>query len=1321
MSLPVRIFISYARKDLEPLEALETHLSNLKRQKVIEVWTDQKLLASTEWSPELLGKPRSAQVVLVLMSPDMMASDFIHDTELTETLERHTRGEVRVVPVLVRPTDLKGHAFDKFQGLPRNFKPVVEWTNRDAAWVDVVKELRPLIEALRQGSKVDRPQITQIDTDLSSGGESRKPTRAAPPAPTPTPAQETSPQSLTLLHISDLHFGQARGEGRIHFDQRKVVSELVKDAAKMRQALGSPDAVLVTGDIAFKADPAEYRQADDWLRELAHVVGVSPEKVWLVPGNHDVDRGQATKPLMRKAVHGSLRSAPSGLDDYLLPENRDDFESSLWPKLQPYSDFARPWAAPTLSPAHPFWRQEQTSPLGKLTLVGLNSCLLSLDNTDAKANLALSKAQLHRLFEKLPEQSLTLALMHHPPDWLSDGDELLKELQKHPHLLFTGHVHTLGGGANHGLGQGGRLHLTAGAAHASPNEPGQHSYAWIRLSRDGLEWYPRVYSERWNEFRADSDRLEDGTIVQQLDAWALPKRLRDWLVAPLAAPDIQKTAPTLATAVLPPYSPRPEAHIKPGDRVALVDFRGSLTTEAQLKQFQRFTPDVQAFPLANDERDALELLKREDVDSGPVAHLCYQLEVIVAQLKDDAGTPLHLFVAGPFWTGMWLARVLDRETRFNSRIFYQFDSATQQWLRFFDAQAINAQVIDAQAHTTKDFFSESQESWPRGDSAPSIRDAVLSIEFRSVRPEELEQVLIPLEKATVFRLRPARSSTIDNAAQADAARSQILALLERIRLLLPADGRIHLLTSAPLALMMGVAEALRETVFSSILIYDYLPKAGYHPVLDLMSGFATSTGYDTFYLTEIRWSHIKRFRQTALTLPARPGWFVFAGPNASGKSTVLQSLALGLIGKSRADSIFHGEEELPQNWISRGQSEGSLSLTLHRLPPLGLKAVDFDATHTLRWRLDNGSLLSSEEATDSRNQASRPRTQQFLFLAGYGAFRRLSGHSDDAQKRARSPIGTVIGLFDERVSLAEGVVWLQELDYAGNKNVISQAIQLLNDGLLPLEQEGSTNQPLPARMELTRISPEGLWIQQRYRDGLTQEFPLQTLSDGYRSVVALVLDLFRRIVEHCQRHRPHRSYFEASNFALGTPQFPPQSSQQNMNPARRDHQDETAHVRILCPGIVLIDEVDAHLHPAWQRYIGFWLKAHFPGIQFLVTTHSPYICQAAEEDGLIRLSSPAERSGTLNIIEGTERFTILNGEADETALSSLFGLSRTHSDPSERLRQEAAALEARLLRRQEQKGDIARFEALMDILPASLRGELEGLLQRAKSRSGHQP
>lgn len=63
---------------------------------------------------------------------------------------------------------------------------------------------------------------------------------------------------------------------------------------------------------------------------------------------------------------------------------------------------------------------------------------------------------------------------------------------------------------------------------------------------------------------------------------------------------------------------------------------------------------------------------------------------------------------------------------------------------------------------------------------------------------------------------------------------------------------------------------------------------------------------------------------------------------------------------------------------------------------------------------------------------------------------------------------------------------------------------------------------------------------------------------------------------------------------------------------------------IAAPGVVIIDEVDAHLHVSWQRRIGTWLKAHFPNVQFIVTTHSPYICQEADPGGLIRLPGPGK-------------------------------------------------------------------------------------------------
>ncbi len=109
-----------------------------------------------------------------------------------------------------------------------------------------------------------------------------------------------------------------------------------------------------------------------------------------------------------------------------------------------------------------------SSPLGSLLVLGLSACLLCLDDKDANTNLALSQAQRNALLLEPPENTLILALVHHPPEWLSDGRELSAELAKHPHILLSGHMHNAGGGVLHPLGARALLRVSAGASHAPP-------------------------------------------------------------------------------------------------------------------------------------------------------------------------------------------------------------------------------------------------------------------------------------------------------------------------------------------------------------------------------------------------------------------------------------------------------------------------------------------------------------------------------------------------------------------------------------------------------------------------------------------------------------------------------------------------------------------------------------------------------------------------------------------------------------------------------------------------------------------------------------
>ncbi|MCX6872973.1 MAG: AAA family ATPase [Verrucomicrobia bacterium] len=99
---------------------------------------------------------------------------------------------------------------------------------------------------------------------------------------------------------------------------------------------------------------------------------------------------------------------------------------------------------------------------------------------------------------------------------------------------------------------------------------------------------------------------------------------------------------------------------------------------------------------------------------------------------------------------------------------------------------------------------------------------------------------------------------------------------------------------------------------------------------------------------------------------------------------------------------------------------------------------------------------------------------------------------------------------------------------------------------------------------------------------------------------------------------------------------------------------------VISSGVVLIDEIDAHLHPEWQREIGFWLKGHFPNVQFLVTTHSPIICQAADPNGLFVLPEPGSELDPHALSDEDYR-KIISSRPDTILLTPAFGLKNTRS------------------------------------------------------------
>ncbi|WP_434381495.1 AAA family ATPase [Melittangium boletus] len=438
------------------------------------------------------------------------------------------------------------------------------------------------------------------------------------------------------------------------------------------------------------------------------------------------------------------------------------------------------------------------------------------------------------------------------------------------------------------------------------------------------------------------------------------------------------------------------------------------------------------------------------------------------------------------------------------------------------------------------------------------------------------------------------------------------------------------------------------------------------------------------YISRVQLENIRGFGSGDLRVDldlTRPdgryaGWTVLAGRNGSGKSSFLRAVALAVAGPFVARGLqqsfvrwIHGNEELALASVDLILDERDVFLSEVERPSSTLssemvwRASRSGGEPSLGFPLAShpqihGALGPVSHLVNESALVGGPWHQNLAawFIAGYGPYRRLSNSSSDAHRLSEGPLqlSRLANLFRDDVPLTEGIQWLRELHLLnlegkeGAESMLRGLLNLLNDGLLP---EATT---------VEKVDSEGLWVTQR-----GASLPLRDMSEGYRTVVALVIDLARQLA----------------------------SSYNEFIPERQDGQ-----WRVLYPGVVLIDEIELHLHLSWQRRIGFWFKRHFPNIQFIVTTHSPFVCQAADPKGLIRLPAPSEDRTAEHVSDELYK-TVVNGTVDEAALTELFGLDHVHSDASERLRERVAQLEARVLDGEALPGEREELERLAARLP----------------------
>ncbi len=143
---PVSVFYSYAVEDEKLQRKLETHLSSLRHQGLISDLHHQKIVAGSDRAQSINSYLESASLILLLISPAFIASDYCYDVEMQRAMERHRAGLAVVIPVLLRPVDWHDAPFASLQFLPRNDRPVAQWTDRDAAMVAIVEGIREAID-----------------------------------------------------------------------------------------------------------------------------------------------------------------------------------------------------------------------------------------------------------------------------------------------------------------------------------------------------------------------------------------------------------------------------------------------------------------------------------------------------------------------------------------------------------------------------------------------------------------------------------------------------------------------------------------------------------------------------------------------------------------------------------------------------------------------------------------------------------------------------------------------------------------------------------------------------------------------------------------------------------------------------------------------------------------------------------------------------------------------------------------------------------------------------------------------------------------------
>ncbi len=403
------------------------------------------------------------------------------------------------------------------------------------------------------------------------------------------------------------------------------------------------------------------------------------------------------------------------------------------------------------------------------------------------------------------------------------------------------------------------------------------------------------------------------------------------------------------------------------------------------------------------------------------------------------------------------------------------------------------------------------------------------------------------------------------------------------------------------------------------------------------------------FLRRLRLTNIRSIAELDMSFEtgksaARPWTFVL-GENGAGKSTVLRAIALALAGSEALPEVL-GDHDW---WIREGESEGSIQVEIATSKDERRTAClrFVRGATTLRFLTDNATTL---EALDN----ALAHAARNYFVVGYGVSRRApadnkSPHSITSVSYRASRAQNIATLFSSGAALVSLEQWAMDLDYrrgGAGLEIVRRAL----DTLLP-------------NVTFDGVDKERRGLRFKTADGV---LPLELLSDGYQAMAAWCGDLLYRITETFANHK-------------------------NALAAR---------------GLLLIDELDLHLHPVWQRQLVTFLRTTLPNFQFVTTTHSPLTVHQAGEGELFLLRRPEESApARLSQFEGAPNKFMLH----QLIQSPIFGLDTLDSPQTAKVRRELRVLKGL------PASDRASIAKSVDITPGNTASKLAAQI-RARER-----